>query len=228
MRTAVYAGTRNVYQNMTTAAKSLLSHTHVDRVWFLIEDDLFPEALPDVIRTKNVSGQTWFDPEGPNAKKRWSYMALMKLALPEVFPELDRILWLDVDTIVNKDIGDLFDMDLEDNLIAAAEELMRSKPPFRYFNTGVMVMDLDGLRGLAAENLIRLANGHEMQFPDQDAINLCLQWKIKKISATYNSNYWIEEVDDPAVTHFAADRFYEERRLWKQYENMDWRDIECR
>ena len=72
MRTAVYAGTRNVYQNMTTAAKSLLSHTHVDRVWFLIEDDLFPEALPDVIRTKNVSGQTWFDPEGPNAKKRWS------------------------------------------------------------------------------------------------------------------------------------------------------------
>ena len=30
----VYAGTRNVYGNMVTAAKSLLCHTRVDRVWF--------------------------------------------------------------------------------------------------------------------------------------------------------------------------------------------------
>lgn len=225
MRTVIYAGTRNIYRNMATAAKSLLNHTQVDRVWFLTEDDLFPEPLPDVIKTINVSGQKWFDPEGPNAKKRWSYMALMKLALPELFPDLHRALWLDVDTIVNKDIGDLIDMELDGNLIAAAEEPMRSKPPFRYFNTGVMVMDLDGLRGLASKNLIRLANGHPMQFPDQDAINLCLQWKIKKISAYYNSNYWIEEVNDPAVTHYAADRHYEEHKLWKQYEEMDWREI---
>lgn len=49
-KVVVYAGTRNVYHNMVVAAKSLLNHTQMDRVWFLIEDDEFPEELPDVIR----------------------------------------------------------------------------------------------------------------------------------------------------------------------------------
>ena len=224
-RTVVYAGTRNIYRNMATAAKSLLSHTRVDRVWFLIEDDTFPEELPAVIKTKNVSGQTWFDPEGTNARKRWSWMALMKLALPEVFPELSRVLWLDVDTIVNKDIGELFSTDLEGCYVAAAEEPMRSKPPFRYYNTGVMIMDLTKLRDGKARDMIRKANGFPMDFPDQDAINIHCQGMIKPISPYFNSNYWIVEVDDPAITHYAADRHYEEHELWKQYERMEWRVI---
>ena len=224
-RIVVYAGTRNIYKNMVTAAKSLLNHTRVDRVWFLIEDDEFPEELPAVIKTKNVSGQEWFDPDGPNARKRWSWMALMKLALPEVFPELGRVLWLDVDTIVRKDIGELFGTDLEGCYIAAAEEPMRSKRPFRYFNAGVMVMDLTRLRDGKAKDLIRLANGHPMDFPDQDAINLLCQGKIKEISPYFNSNYWIVEMPDPAIEHFAADREYTERALWKEYENKEWRVI---
>lgn len=227
-RTVVYAGTRNIYKNMTTAAKSLLSHTRVDRVWFLIEDDDFPEALPAVIKTKNVSGQKWFDPDGPNARKRWSWMALMKLALPEVFPELERVLWLDVDTIVRKDIGQLFDTDLGGCYLAAAEEPMRSKRPFMYFNAGVMVMDLCRLRDGKAKDLIRLANGYPMDFPDQDAINLLCQGKIKPISPYFNSNYWIVEMPDPAIEHFAADREYTERKLWKEYEGKEWRVLRCR
>jgi hypothetical protein len=67
MRTAVYCATRNLYGDMETAAKSLLKNTpSVERVWFLIEDDEFPRPLPDCIRVKNVSGQTWFKPGGWN------------------------------------------------------------------------------------------------------------------------------------------------------------------
>ena len=207
---------------MATAAKSLLYHTRMDRVWFLIEDDAFPEPLPEVIKTKNVSGQKWFDPDGPNARKRWSYMALMKLALPEVFPEEERLLWLDVDTVVNKDIGDLFETDLGENLVAAAEEPMRSRRPFMYFNAGVLLMDTKKLAA-AVPSLVKMANGHPMDFPDQDAINLCLQGRIQPINPTYNSNYWIVEVPDPHITHYAAERQYERHELWQQYEKSDWR-----
>ena len=59
-RVAVYMGTRNYYPLMVSAAKSLLANTRMDRVWFLIEDDEFPEELPDVIRCKNISGQTLY------------------------------------------------------------------------------------------------------------------------------------------------------------------------
>ena len=46
MRAAVYCGTRNLYKNMITAAKSLLIHSNVEKIYFLIEDDIFPYEIP--------------------------------------------------------------------------------------------------------------------------------------------------------------------------------------
>ena len=221
-KVAVYAGTRNVYHNMAVAAKSLLCHTKMDRVWFLIEDDEFPEELPAVIKTKNMSGQQWF-PEGPNTRKRWSYMSLLRLALHEILPEEDRVLWLDIDTIVNADITDLFGTELDGCYVAAAEEPIRSKDPFLYFNAGVMILDLKKLRDGMADLLIRYVNRVDLRFPDQDVINLLCQGRIKPISPYWNSNKWIVEVSDPGITHFAADRNYEKQPLWQQYDRMEWR-----
>ena len=221
-KVVVYAGTRNVYHNMVVAAKSLLCHTHIDRVWFLIEDDEFPEELPAVIKTKNMSGQQWF-PDGPNTRKRWSYMSLLRLALPEILPEEDRVLWLDIDTIVNADITDLMKTDLDGCYVAAVEEPIRSKAPFLYYNAGVMVMDLKKLRDGMADLLIRYVNRVDMRFPDQDVINLLCQGRIKPVSPYWNSNIWIVEVSDPGITHFAADRNYERHKLWQKYEQMEWR-----
>ena len=218
----MYAGTRNVYHNMVVAAKSLLCHTQIDRVWFLIEDDEFPEELPAVIKTKNMSGQQWF-PDGPNTRKRWSYMSLLRLALPEILPEEDRVLWLDIDTIVNADITDLMKTDLDGCYVAAVEEPIRSKDPFLYYNAGVMVMDLKKLRDGMADLLIRYVNRVDMRFPDQDVINLLCQGRIKPVSPYWNSNIWIVEVSDPGITHYAADRNYERHKLWQKYEQMEWR-----
>ena len=221
-KVVVYAGTRNVYHNMVVAAKSLLCHTQIDRVWFLIEDDEFPEELPAVIKTKNMSGQQWF-PDGPNTRKRWSYMSLLRLALPEILPEEDRVLWLDIDTIVNTDITDLMKTDLDGCYVAAVEEPIRSKDPFLYYNAGVMVMDLKKLRDGMADLLIRYVNRVDMRFPDQDVINLLCQGRIKPVSPYWNSNIWIVEVSDPGITHYAADRNYERHKLWQKYEQMEWR-----
>ena len=221
-KVVVYAGTRNVYHNMVVAAKSLLCHTQMDRVWFLIEDDAFPEELPAVIKTKNMSGQQWF-PDGPNTRKRWSYMSLLRLALPEILPEEDRVLWLDIDTIVNADITDLMKTDLDGCYVAAVEEPIRSKDPFLYYNAGVMVMDLKKLRDGMADLLIRYVNRVDMRFPDQDVINLLCQGRIKPVSPYWNSNIWIVEVSDPGITHYAADRNYERHKLWQKYEQMEWR-----
>ena len=221
-RIVVYAGTRNVYHNMTVAAKSLLRHTQVDRVWFLIEDDTFPETLPDVIRTMNMSGQTWFQ-DGPNTRKRWSYMSMLRLALPEILPEEERALWLDIDTICNRDITELIETDLQGCYVGMAEEPIRRKTPFRYYNAGVMPMDLEALRDGMYQEWIDLVNRRELDFPDQDVINLMCQTKIREISPYWNSNRWIVEVSDPGITHFAADRNYEVQPLWQQYDRAEWR-----
>ena len=224
-RVAVYMGTKNYYGQMVIAAKSLLRHTRMDRVWFLIEDDEFPEELPEVIRCKNISGQTWFPPEGPNYGAHWTYTCLLPLAYPEIFPEEDRVLRLDDDTVVQKDIGALLDMDLEGNFCAMVEEPVRSVFPFKYFNAGVTLMDLKRFREDGRhKKMIGLANQEILTAMDQDAINVYCQGEIKKIGPEWNmAGHITEYAEDPYIIHYAGAR----KKLWgpeyEKYKNMEWR-----
>jgi len=224
-RVAAYFGTRNYYGQMVTAAKSLLSHTRMDRVWFLIEDDTFPEPLPDVIRCKNISGQTWFPESGPNYHAHWTYTCLLPLAYPEIFPEEERILRLDDDTIVKKDIGALLDIDLQDNYAAMVEEPVRGKFPFRYFNAGVCLMDLKKMRETGIyKKMIAMANSTVCTAMDQDPINVFCQGQILKIGPEWNeAGHITERHPDPYIKHYAGTL----KAFWppeeEKYRNMDWR-----
>ena len=142
MKYAVYTGTKNLYYDMIPAVKSMLINSDVDKIYLLIEDDKFPIELPKEVECINVSGQTYFKPDGPIMKSQFSYMALMRAALPKVFPDLDTILSLDVDTIVDKDISDIWDIPLGDKYyFAAAPEVKRSENGFVYTNAGVTLFN---------------------------------------------------------------------------------------
>ena len=160
-RVAVYAGTRNLYGCMETAAKSLLAHTDMDRVVFLIEDDEFPRSLPSVIDCVNCSGQGFFPETGPNYHSAWTYMSLMRLALPEILPEEYRALYLDVDTIVTGDLGPLFSASLGGCPVGGVREPSRSRG-VPYYNAGVLLMDLFALRGLLCKRLIDTVNARRL------------------------------------------------------------------
>ena len=224
-RVAVYAGTRNVYPMMVIAAKSLLSHTRIDRVWFLIEDDAFPEELPDVIRCMNISGQEYFPPDGPNYNSPWTYVSLIRLALPDLLKEETRCIWLDNDTIVMKDIGPLTDIDLEGNYVAMVEEPVRSLYPFKYHNAGVMVMDLEALRGdWIWQKWIRIVNGKEYTAPDQDAVNLICQGEILTVGPEWNHAPGIVgESADPAIRHYCGCQRPIGNDWFEYYRKADWR-----
>jgi lipopolysaccharide biosynthesis glycosyltransferase len=221
---AVYAGTRAVYRNMVIAAKSLVKHTRMDRVFFLIEDDEFPMQLPNVITTVNESGQTWFRHDGPNYDSEWTYMSLMRLALPEVFPTEERVLWLDTDTIVEKDIGGLFDIDMDGNYVAAVAEPVRSSYPFVYHNSGVLLMDLDRIRRDGVhKKWIHLVNTMPYTAPDQDAINLFCQGEILTLPFEYNSaGHITREAADPYIRHHAGSLKWVEPEIFGYYERAEW------
>lgn len=226
-RVVVYAGTRNLYHQMTVAVKSLLAVTRVDRVVLLTEDDTFPEWLPGMCSTMNVRRQTWFPPDGPNYRSHWTWMSLMRLVIPLLLPDEDRALYLDVDTMAVQDAGPLLDLDLHGNLMAGVLEPLKCYGTTRYFNAGVLLMDLEALRESGTvEEMVKAANYRRWGFPDQDVINHVCSRRMGAVDTCWNS-MGFNPADDPKIIHFAADRGYISRPEYLAAEQAEWRGYAC-
>ena len=151
MNAAVYFGSREIYQDMIPAAKSLLLNADVDKVYLLIEDDSFPYELPDtgVIETINISGivDQLFSKDGPNYKTQWTKIGMIRVALSKVFPDLDKILTIDCDTIVDQDISELWEFPLDGYYFAGVREPWNTDFYGQmYTNAGVLMLNLKKLR----------------------------------------------------------------------------------
>lgn len=226
-RVAIYTGTRNIYHDMTVSAKSLLSHKGADHIFFLIEDDTFPEQLPDCITTMNVSNQTFFPPFGPNFKSRWTYMVMMRTALTKLFPNVDRILSLDHDTIVRKPIDDLWNLDLHDYYFAAVEEKQIQVRKHPYYNFGVVLHNLAKLRADHMDDqIISLINSKYFPYCEQDAVNELCYGNFLQLPPEYNAyNFQSPPVPetDAVIRHYAAcGHALRDQADYKLYNSMTW------
>lgn len=224
-RVAVYAGTRRVYRDMMCAAKSLVKHTRMDAVYFLIEDDSFPWPVPEVVTLINAKKDTWakYMETGPNVAAL-SHMSLLRLIVPEMLRQEIRALWLDVDTIVEKDIGPLFDIALGENVVAMVEEPVRSKYPFRYYNAGVLLMNMEKLRDtwLSAEMADRVKR-EAFTAAEQDVLNLYCQAKTLTLGPEWNmAEHITQHNDDPYIRHFAGCLKPRGRAIFDAYETEEW------
>ena len=226
MKAAVYAGTRNLYSDMVTAAKSLAINSSVDTIYFLIEDSRFPERLPDYVQCLDVSRQVYFSNNGPNVYKLWTWMVLMRAAIPKIFPEYNRILSLDVDTIVNRNIDELWDLDLEDYYLAGVLEPVKSKPDAPYVNMGVTMFNIQKFLNDKMDNrVIQSLNRDRFRFAEQDCLNLLCKGHILTLPSIYNANNWTEEAQNPKVIHFAAEKNWNTKPIVQDYKRISWDEI---
>lgn len=226
MKAAVYCGTRNLYSDMITAAKSLTKNSSVDIIYFLIEDPEFPEELPSHIRCIDVSNQNYFHKNGPNVYKLWTWMVLMRAALSKLFPDLDRILSLDVDTIVDKNIDEFWDLCPDDCYLAGVEEPLKTKPSATYVNMGSVVFNLKLLRDTGMDDkIIRSLNKDRYRFAEQDCINLLCGEKIKSVSSEYNFSDFTGSCQNPKIYHFANVRNWQQKEMVRRYKYYSWNDV---
>ena len=222
MRAAVYCGTRNVYQDMIPSMKSLLIHSNVEKIYFLIEDDEFPCELPAEVECINVSNQKWFSQDCINMKNRCSYMVLLRVVFSQIFPHLDRILTIDNDTIVKENISDLWYLDMEDYYIAGCTEFQKSTPELTYINMGVAMINLKKWRedGLD-KRLIQDLNTYYFEETEQTAINLACQGHILVLNSMYNrNNYTNQNMGREKIIHYAAVKNWQEMPLVRKYRDI--------
>lgn len=233
-RVVVYCGTFDVYMNMVASVKSLLCRTPVDKVYFLIEDDVFPYELPDIVECINVKNQQYFPPDGPNFDNSWTWMCMIRAAFPEMFPQYDRILSLDIDVVINDDVSDLWDYDISDYYLAGVPERQRQKSASdpTYINFGVVMMNLKKLREDGIQQpLIEALNTRHFGCPEQDAYNKFCAGHILPIPADYNYTTYSHITADAQkerIIHYAGQKFWRHYAMVKQYADLSWNEVMSR
>ena len=226
LKAAVYCGTRNLYPHMVTAAKSLAVNSGVDVIYFLIEDASFPYHLPDYVNCIDVSGQKFFNKYGPNVYRLWTWMVLMRAVLTKYFPQHDRILSLDVDTIVDQNIDELWDLDLNGYYLAGVPEPKKSNSNASYVNMGVALFNLKKLReDMVDDRVIYLLNNQKYRFAEQDCINSVCRNQILTLPSMYNWNSFVAPCDSPKIRHFACNREWYKTTYYQKYQNLNWKEI---
>lgn len=180
-------------------------HSNVEKIYFLIEDDNFPFEIPSEIECINISNQTYFPKDGPNFNNVLTYMVLIRAAYTKLFPDLDRILSIDMDTIVNENISNLWDLDLTDYYIAAVEERELSKAEGSYFNMGVAMMNLEKIReDKKDDEIIDALNTYWYRYKEQDCFNEFFRSHTLILPSDYNCCLQADEPKHEKVTHFAG------------------------
>lgn len=229
-KVAAYTGTRNLYAMMVPAVKSLVVNSDVDEVWLFIEDDSLPEHMrmpEDIVKVRNVSNQAYFRADGPNMKSNFTYMAMMRATYAKEFPGIDRILSLDVDTIVDRDISDLWDLPLEDKyyLAASKEPGATEKHGYLYTNIGVALYNLEKLRDGKCDEVIEELNREKYRYLEQDVFNKLCQGGIFEMPPTYNSTPFTKQVSNPRIVHYAGQKKWDKMKLYQDYAKQGWNEI---
>ena len=132
----------------------------------------------------------------PVIEKRYPIEIYFRLFASDYLPsDIDRILYLDCDTVVINDLKELYNMDFEDNYYIAATHISKVLHKFNeirlniqedepYVNTGVLLINLKELRKIdVKDKIIKFIekNQKRLLLPDQDIIVSLFGNKIKLI-----------------------------------------------
>ncbi len=139
--------------------------------------------------------------------------------IARLFPQYDKAVYIDSDTILLDDIGKLYDIDLGEKVIAARiDPKVTYVPEFKgyvenalgipaseYVNSGVLLMDLKKLRKLHyITRMTDLMKDFDVSLvaPDQDYLNLILRGKVLPLDDAWNLEPSPELPKDAKLLHF--------------------------
>jgi len=145
------------------------------------------------------------------------YMSTSKLFLAELLPDLDDMLYIDVDTLIRAPLDELLAWKLR-NPLGAVVELTRGgaflfgTPRQPYFNAGVLRMSLDRMRReRVGERARDILSRHVLPLQDQDVFNLLFADRFDYLPFTFNvfdrvatEHPDLSAFQDPVIVHFTG------------------------
>ena len=131
----------------------------------------------------------------------------MRLLVPELFTEYEKIIYLDCDTIVKEDIARLFDTDIDEYMLGGIRdvhiatvwrfresvrkhllEVVKVPRPEDYFNAGVLLLNVRRLRAeYSSDSLFELATSRRWMWEDQDVLNHIAAGRVKFLNIKWDT-----------------------------------------
>lgn len=130
-----------------------------------------------------------------------------RFLIQEVLPDYDKVIYLDSDLIVEGDISELYNVDLEDNLLAAvrdidylgnlnmnngerltySKEILEMKNPYDYFQAGVLVLNTAEMReAFTVGEWLNFASEPNFIYDDQDVLNAHCEGRVLYLEPEWN------------------------------------------
>ena len=228
MRAAAMCATRNMYGDLAPPIKALLVNSDVEKIYILAEDPDPGVWLPPECEVIDVSGQRFFTRACPNWTNPWSWIVLMRAVFYRMFPELDRILSIDLDAFALSDVSGLWRLDLTGKLLAGVRETSKlARPEFPYYNAGVLMQNLDLLRRSGAGDQIwRALRKRYFAYPEQDAFNLICSGAVYDLPAEYNAGRGTEPYGEPVIRHFMGEQAtFRDSEICRYWRALPWEEV---
>ncbi|MCR4939064.1 MAG: glycosyltransferase family 8 protein [Treponemataceae bacterium] len=168
----------------------------------------------------------------------YSMETYYRFFIANLFPQYDKVLYLDCDIAVVGDIAELYNTELGDNFVAAVPEEVMTEVDvfgeyvekaldvnrFKYFNAGIMVMNLEAFRNeQIEEKFIDLLTHFKFRVTqDQDYLNVLCKNRVKILDLGWNKTaFKNDKFDDKdlKIVHFKIH--------WKpwHYKNVLYEDL---
>lgn len=173
-----------------------------------------------------------------------------RLFIPDMFPEYDKAIYIDSDTVVPGDISDLFNIELGDNLIGACNDKSVIDVPeiarymeeaigvnkYEYINSGVLLMNLKEMRNKKfCQKFLKLLNTYHFDCiaPDQDYLNAMCNGKIFYLNEEWDAmpTEGKEKMTNPKLIHYnlfqkpwCYDNIQYEDYFWKYAKKTEYYD----
>ena len=233
------------------AIQSIIEHTNSPLCFHILHDNtLNRQNRNRLVQTATQGGNRIVfhkleESMWENAKEQMAFYtigALFRIMLPTCLPDISKVIYLDADVLVNRDIKELWDIDIDDYYLAAVQDvdvvsgLVRpvvvknhEVEADRYFNSGVLYMNLDRIRqkgDMCNTVLDCLKRIPKSNLPDQDALNVIYGKDTLLIDRSWN--YFVRPIQNAGkrelenkVYHFVGTRcvLYTFTGVdWKYYE----------
>lgn len=162
---------------------------------------------------------------------RWSPVIFYRLFAHRVFPDVDKLLYMDSDTLVRSDLSELYATDVSKYALGGVRDMAPTEDTNSYAGTYVrefkekyLKHDLYINSGVLLLNLPMMARYEQdlaavdipLRYPDQDIINVALDGRILELPLRYNfipnrrpsNKFSLSDVrtanKNPAIYHFYA------------------------